>query len=195
MSEEPEVIELPDARLLLWERFMAPARAAELFALWRHSLHWQQTTIRIAGLERQIPRLNSWYGTHGYRYSGASFPARPFPAELEALRREVEQRTGYCFNAALINLYRTGQDSVAWHSDDEPELGENPAIASFSLGATRVFRIRHKRTRQTLELPLASGMLLLMAGSMQHHWQHCVPKTRRVTAERMNVTLRYLYSQ
>lgn len=195
MADLLEVIELPDARLLLWERFITQERGDELLALWRESLHWQQTTIRIAGVERQIPRLNSWYGNHAYRYSGATFAARPFPAELEALRGEVEERTGYCFNAALVNLYRTGQDSVAWHSDDEPELGENPAIASFSLGATRVFRIRHKKTRQTLELPLQAGMLLLMAGPMQHHWQHCVPKTRGVTTERLNVTLRCLYNK
>ena len=192
---DPEVIELADARLLLWENFKPQPECERLLALWRHTLDWQQTTIRIAGVERQIPRLNSWYGERAYRYSGASFPARSFPAELEALRQEVVQRTGYCFNAALVNLYRTGQDSVAWHSDDEPELGRDPVIASFSLGATRRFRIRHKKTRQTLELSLRSGMLLVMADAMQRHWQHCVPKEAGVSDERLNITLRYLHNQ
>lgn len=190
MGEQPEIIELPDARLLLWEDFVPPGRCNDLFIRWRENLDWQQTTIRIAGVERQIPRLNAWYGSSSYRYSGATFPPRPFPPEMEALRRRIVERTGYCFNAALANFYRDGRDSVAWHADDEPELGVNPVIASFSLGCTRTFRLRHKRTRRTMELPLASGMLLVMAGPMQHHWQHCIPKAPAIPGERLNITFR-----
>ncbi len=186
----PEVIELPDARLLLWEQFLPRERCERLLAQWRSGLAWQQSRIRIAGVERPIPRLNAWYGDHEYRYSGVRFPPRPFPEALDALRRCVVQATGYCFNAALVNLYRDGRDSVAWHADDERELGNNPVVASVSLGATRTFRLRHNRTRQTLKLALASGMLLVMAGPMQHHWQHCLPKEPAVADDRLNVTFR-----
>ena len=96
-------------------------------------------------------------------------------------------------NSVLLNLYRDGQDSMSWHSDDEPELGPAPVIASLSLGATRHFRLRRRgQTRTTLSLDLEGGSLLLMEAPLQQHWQHCIPKTRRQTGPRINLTWRQI---
>ena len=94
------------------------------------------------------------------------------------------------FNSVLLNLYRDEQDSVAWHSDDEPELGPNPTIGSVSFGAARTFQLRHKRTKQRLALSLEHGSYLLMQGPTQHHWEHQLPKSARAMGPRVNLTFR-----
>jgi alkylated DNA repair dioxygenase AlkB len=101
----------------------------------------------------------------------------------------VEQVRGR-YNFCLLNRYRSGADSVGWHADDEPGMGDT--IASLSLGATRIFRIRHNQTRETRSFPLADGTLLIMGGSMQRFWKHSVPKTARPVGERVNLTFRWL---
>jgi alkylated DNA repair dioxygenase AlkB len=103
----------------------------------------------------------------------------------------VGELSGTEFNAVLLNLYRDGRDGMGWHADDEPELGRNPVIASVSLGAPRRFCLRHRRRKDLkLDLELPRGSLLVMAGPMQHHWVHALPKTRRPVGERINLTFR-----
>ncbi|GIX29597.1 MAG: hypothetical protein KatS3mg124_0069 [Porticoccaceae bacterium] len=107
------------------------------------------------------------------------------------MRARVEEATGERFDCALLNLYRDERDSVDWHADDERELGPEPVVAALSLGETRRFELRRKddhRVRFALELP--SGSLLLMAGALQRHWQHRVPKERHPCGERISVTFR-----
>lgn len=112
------------------------------------------------------------------------------PPHLE-IKAAIERETGAVFNSVLLNLYRNGQDGVAWHSDDEPELGPEPVIASVSFGATRRFQLRHK-TRKDLkhEFALTHGSLLVMRGPTQQHWDHQVPKTARPVEPRINLTFR-----
>jgi alkylated DNA repair dioxygenase AlkB len=97
------------------------------------------------------------------------------------------------FNSVLLNLYRYGTDSMGWHSDNEPELGQNPVIGSLSLGGTRRFMLRH-RTEKGLkhQLELTSGSFLLMQGTTQHYWQHHIPKTKRPVPPRINLTFRVI---
>jgi len=95
----------------------------------------------------------------------------------------------------LGNWYRDGQDSMGWHADNEKVLGPNPWIASLSLGATRLFKLRHNRTGQSIDVPLTAGGLLIMGGSLQHHWRHCVPKSRTATGPRVNLTFRHVYPE
>jgi alkylated DNA repair dioxygenase AlkB len=103
----------------------------------------------------------------------------------------VEQIAGQRFNSVLLNLYRDGRDGMGWHSDDEPELGPDPVIASVSLGATRRFRMRHRKQRgETMGIDLEHGSVLLMRGPTQHRWLHAVPKTTRPVGERINLTFR-----
>lgn len=126
---------------------------------------------------------------------------------LDELRRRMEVQCGALasanlrlaelanvrWNYCLANLYRTGADSMGWHADNEPEMGN--IIGSLSLGATRRFRIRHNLSRQTQTFLLSHGSLLIMAGTMQQHWQHEVPKTKRPVGERINLTFRTIQSK
>jgi alkylated DNA repair dioxygenase AlkB len=140
------------------------------------------------------PRLLCWYGEASYTYSKLTLPATPWPAWLLPLKQQVEQAVGASFNGVLLNYYRDGQDSMGWHSDDEPELGRDPLIASVSLGAARRFTLKHKQQPLKHELSLTAGSLLVMAGHMQHHWLHALPKMARVQDGRINLTFRQIIS-
>ena len=111
-----------------------------------------------------IPRMTAWFGDGAYSYNGILHLPALFPAIIERLRERAEVLSGASFNAALANLYRTGRDSVGWHSDNEAGLGNRPIIASLSLGGERRFQFRHRETKQTITLGLRMGHWLIMAG-------------------------------
>lgn len=190
-------LSLPDAELALWPDFLSAAAARDLLDELAATAPWEQSLIRIAGRELPIPRLNVWYGDPGtnYGYSGARLASHPWTPALAGLRRRVESITGCAFNSALVNCYRSGRDSVDWHSDDEAVLGPAPVIATLSLGAARRFELRH-RTRRGLRrhLVLEAGSLLLMAGATQRHWRHRVPREPAVADMRISITLRRVRS-
>ena len=145
------------------------------------------------GLTIPQPRLIAWHGDPeaSYSYSGLTVQPTPWTTLLTSLKAKVEEVVpGFPFNSVLLNLYRNGKDSIAWHSDDEPELGENPTMASVSLGAVRKFSLKHKVTKEVHDINLASGSLLVMAGRTQTYWMHQVPKTKRPVGERINLTFR-----
>ncbi len=193
LIEEVVAVPLPDGELRHWPRAFAPGEAQELFAALRTGIDWTQEEIVLFGERRRVPRLVAWHGDPGagYTYSGTHHEPRPWTHGLLAIRRRVAQLTGHSFNSVLLNLYRDGRDGMGWHADDEPELGRDPVIASVSLGATRRFRLRHRRNRAgPVTLPLTDGSLLLMGGTLQHHWLHAVPKTATVVGERINLTFR-----
>ncbi len=189
----PRRLELEDADVrLLAEAFSGP-EASELFRLLRAGIDWRQEEVVIFGQRRRVPRLVAWHGDPGasYTYSGAPHEPLPWTPVLEQVRRRVQALSGRHFNAVLLNLYRDGRDGMGWHSDDEPELGPEPAIASVSLGAVRRFCLRHRRRKgMRAELSLPHGSLLLMSGTTQSHWVHAVPKTALPTGERINLTFR-----
>jgi alkylated DNA repair dioxygenase AlkB len=154
---------------------------------------WKAETIFLFGKETPQPRLSAWYGEKSYTYSGRTFQPLPFtPLQLE-IKRVVEQVTGRRFNSVLLNCYRDGNDSMGFHSDDEPELGREPAIASVSFGDTRTFILKHKRQPRTLKLDLTDGSLLLMAGKLQNCWRHGINKERSPHGPRINLTFRRIY--
>ena len=188
----PEVLLKDAGELLLWRDFLAPERARWWFDTLYAGLDWEQEYYTVYGRRVAAPRLSAWYGDPGaiYAYSGLVHRPRPWPESLRELRTAVEDCTGQAFNGVLANLYRAGGDGMGWHADNEPELGENPAIASLSLGAERVFRVRKGKRGESIDILLPAGSLLLMAGAFQHHWQHCLPKTRREVAPRINLTFR-----
>lgn len=187
-----ETLIADDGELLLQRQFYAPPEADALLACLLNELAWQEEDIVIAGKRVKVPRLVCWYGDPGavYRYSGVSHQPLPWTESLIAIKQRVEEQCGYRFNSVLANLYRDGNDSMGWHADKEKELGQNPAIASLSFGAERMFKIRHIKTAETLDIVLKHGDLLLMAGALQHHWRHCAPKTRQVKTPRINLTFR-----
>jgi alkylated DNA repair dioxygenase AlkB len=191
---QPEHITGPDAELVLYRQFIAPADSARLLRVLSEEIHWRQDCIRLFGREHAIPRLQQFQGEAGlhYRYSGLLLEAEPWHPLVEQLRQQIARVEPRAFNCVLLNLYRSGSDSMGWHSDDEPELGPNPVIASLSLGHPRRFLLRHRQAPEQpkIELTLDDGSLLLMRGSTQHHWQHALPLTRRACAPRLNLTFR-----
>ncbi len=192
-QDEGQRFALADADVRLWPAAFEPREASRLFDELRGGIAWQHEEVTIFGRRRLVPRLVAWHGDPDarYTYTGTAHDPLPWTPPLEAIRERVRELTGHSFNAVLLNLYRDGRDGMGWHSDDEPELGRDPVIASVSLGATRRFCMRHRRRKDSrLELPLGHGSLLLMSGPTQHHWLHAVPKTRATTGERINLTFR-----
>jgi len=181
-----------DGELYYLPEFLPQQEARELFECLLNELAWQEEEVTIAGRRVKVPRLICWYGDEGavYRYSGVAHDPLPWPDSLRRLRQSIESACGHVFNSVLGNLYRDGRDSMGWHADQEKELGNNPFIASLSLGEERLFKIRHNKTGEQVDLSLAGGSLLLMGGSLQHHWRHCVPKTREAKSARINLTFR-----
>ncbi|TWR27123.1 alpha-ketoglutarate-dependent dioxygenase AlkB [Mucilaginibacter achroorhodeus] len=158
-------------------------------------IDWKQETIQMYGKLLNTPRLTAWYGDNEktYAYSGNKYFPMPWTPELLKIKQRVDEASGIRFNSVLLNYYRNGNDSVAWHADDEPELGRNPIIASVSFGQARRFDIRHKedhKLRHSVELE--NGSLLIMKGDLQHNWEHRVPKSTKAVKERINLTFRVI---
>jgi alkylated DNA repair dioxygenase AlkB len=197
-----EAIPLAGADLLLDRRWL-PAKAADkLFASLRDpvqaGIDWEVHRLKLFGREVDSPRLSRWIGDPGasYRYSGVRFEPASWPRALNVLRKAVSAAAGEDFNSVLANLYRDGNDSMGWHSDDEPELGVQPIIASLSLGAERRFVLKSKAAGgEKLELLLPHGSLLVMRGDTQKNYKHSLPRTRKKTGERMNLTFRRVFGK
>lgn len=171
--------------------------AADAALRWLERLHaeipWERHRLRLFGREIDAPRLSCWIGDADavYTYSGTRFEPHDWTPACAGLRDRLGPLCGERYNSVLCNLYRDGRDSMGWHSDDESELGPAPVIASLSFGATRRFRLRHRRDpARRLEIDLPSGSLLLMAGATQRHYRHDLPKTARVVGVRINLTFR-----
>ncbi|MBD8873265.1 alpha-ketoglutarate-dependent dioxygenase AlkB [Rhodanobacter sp. DHB23] len=196
-------IVLPGADVALWSPWLGAVEADALFVELRRAIAWENHRIRLFGREVASPRLSCWIGDPGatYTYSRSRFEPQPWPAALAALRPRVEQACGARFNSVLANLYRDGGDAMGWHSDDEPELGARPVIASLSLGAERRFRLRRRRARgesaqpgDTSELLLPHGSLLRMAGDTQRLCRHELPRMRNLAEARINLTFRCIHT-
>lgn len=188
-------LSLPDAELLMDPGWLPPARADALMGALRDGLHWEVHRIRMFGRWVDCPRLSSWIGDGdaSYVYSGARFEPRPWHPALAQLRSELRSTLGLDFNSVLANRYRDGRDAMGWHSDDEPELGPQPVIASISLGAARRFALKHRRDRLCkLTIELAHGSLLLMRGDTQSNYRHALPRTVRPVGDRINLTFRQI---
>lgn len=173
-----------------------PASAGQLFERLRAGIDWQRHTIRMFGRELEQPRRLCFLGDDGvvYRYSGADYPAAAWHPAVAGLRDRLAAEGVATFNSALLNMYRDGKDSMGWHADDEPELGQDPVIASISLGAVRRFVLRSRAMpRERFEFTPSAGSLIVMRGDLQHHWQHQLPKTRASVGPRINLTFRQVF--
>ncbi|NOU27380.1 MAG: alpha-ketoglutarate-dependent dioxygenase AlkB [Polyangiaceae bacterium] len=175
--------------------WLAPAEADGVLASILGEAELTQESIVLFGREVLQPRLSLWMGDEPYRYSGKTFAPAPWTPAVGSLRRRLEAETGYRFNSVLLNLYRSGQDSMGFHADDEPELGPRPIIASVSLGAARRFVLRPKAKAAAPlrhEMTLGHGSLLVMLGDTQRNWVHGIPKTTRAAGQRLNLTFRHV---
>ncbi len=188
-------IPIEDGTLCLWQPLLSSDESETLFAQLSSTLNWRQDEMMIAGKRTPIPRLQAWYGDAGsqYGYSGIALPPLSWTKALLQIKQTIETITQQRFNSVLANYYRNGQDSVSWHQDNEPELGQNPIIASLSLGETRQFQLRHTKGKYpTIKLNLPHNTLLLMSGSTQKNWQHQIPKTKKAVGPRINLTFRLI---
>jgi len=174
--------------------WIPPQEADALFSRLLERLPLKQESIVVAGRTVLQPRLTLWMGDPDavYRYSGRTFVPVAWDDLVLGLRIRVERSARWCFNSVLFNLYRNGQDSMGYHSDDEPELGPKPTIASVSFGATRQFKLkpRKKSLGPPGEFALTHGSLLIMRGSTQEVFVHGVPKEPSVSGPRLNLTFR-----
>ena len=185
---------IPEAQVYYQPQLELPAPEQSLLQRLLAEVPWVAQEIVVWGKPHLQPRLMAWYGDdHArYTYSGVELEPLPWSPLLADIKTRVEQASGARFNSVLVNYYRNQRDSMGFHSDDEPELGERPVIASLSLGEERIFVMKHKRDRGSapVRLKLASGSLLVMKGDTQKNWRHGINKLQRECSPRVNMTFR-----
>ena len=175
--------ELPDAELKLWEQFFQKDESDNYYKILLKESPWKQRTRKMYDRMIPDPRLAAWYGSES---------SDACPSTLLEIKERVEHECRIVFNSVLLNYYRDGNDSVAWHSDTLPSSGKHQPIASVTFGETRLFKVRHKTNKafSQLSIPLTHGSLLLMGETMQYCYEHHVPKTSRKIGARINLTFR-----
>lgn len=168
------------------------AQADHYLDLLLHEIKWEQDRAVLYGKEIITKRKVAWYGDEAfhYTYSNTTKEALPWTAVLLALKNKIEAETGETFNSCLLNLYHSGEEGMAWHSDAEKDLQKDGAIASLTFGAARKFAFKHKVNGNKVELILTHGSLLVMKGQTQRHWLHRLPPTKKVSMPRVNLTFR-----
>ena len=195
LFEEELNLQLPDCDICYFPNFLNSEKADSFFESLRKNVPWQQDDITVFGRTYAQPRLTALFGNNEkpYSYSNIIMQPHEFTQELLEIKNKIETKTNVVFTTCLLNLYRNGNDSNGWHADNEKELGENPVIASITLGQERFFHLKH-RTRKELKhkLLLEHGSLLLMQGETQHQWLHQIAKTKKSIGERINLTFRVI---
>lgn len=183
---------LPDAEISLWPDWLG--QQSQMLLQLQQQLAWSQDSITLFGKAVKIPRQQVWMGDPHchYRYSGTRFAPQPWHPLVLSLTKQVSRFLAQPFNCVLLNLYANGQQHMGWHADNEPELGDDPIIASLSLGATRRFDLKHRHNDWQLSLNLTPGSLMLMSGNCQQYWLHRLPKQSSVQTARINLTFRYI---
>lgn len=198
-SSSLEPLNLPNAEVSYLDAMPLAATPEAILARLLEEIRWEHKDIFIKGRAIKQPRLTAWYGEAdaAYTYSGLKNQPLPWSPLLLELKGQVEELTGTSFNSALLNLYRHNRDSIGFHSDDEPELGPNPTIASLSFGQERTFILRSKwdKSLSPRKIKLPSGSLLVMAGPTQEHWVHGIEKERDLCEPRVNITFRTIHSK
>ena len=196
---KPTVTILPltstrEAALFHWKNWLPNSKADQTLAFALQQIPWRKDVIKMFGRTIQIPRLQNWFSESGqsYTYSRLSLPGLDYLEWMAYLSLDVKKTTQNDFNGILVNYYRDGSDSMDWHADDESSLGVEPVVASVSLGAERTFQLRHKVTRDRINVSLTHGSLFLMGPGIQDYWQHRIAKAKNLTEPRISLTFRKL---
>lgn len=193
IEADPEQNYLPyDGTVQYYGKVVQTAAADHYFEALLHTIAWENDQALIFGKLFTTKRKVAWYGDRRfeYTYSNMNKYALPWTTELIELKALVETLTGETFNSCLLNLYHSGEEGMAWHSDGETDLKKNGAIASLSFGAERKFAFKHKQSKEKVELYLEHGSLLVMKDVTQTHWLHRLPPTKKVSTARINLTFR-----
>jgi alkylated DNA repair dioxygenase AlkB len=177
---------------IYYGKIISAAHADRYFEVLLNEIAWKNDEAKFMGKLITTARKVAWYGdsNFSYTYSGVTKTALPWTSELLALKSLAENITGANFNSCLLNLYHTGQEGMAWHSDGEKMLEKKGTIASISFGAERKFSFKHKRSGEKVSLLLEHGSLLTMKGETQVHWMHRLPPATKITSARINLTFR-----
>ena len=189
----PETNLLPQGgELYYYGKIFEKKQAETFFRELLHNVEWKQDEVIIFGKRIVTKRKTAWFGEEEFEYTYSRITRRAslWTPELVTLKERVEEVTGLKFNSCLLNLYHSGEEGMSWHSDAEAELGNEPEIASLSLGAERKFVLKHKISAEKISLTLEDGSLLLMKGKTQRNWVHSLPKTKKVKTPRINLTFR-----
>ena len=183
--------------IISYEKFINTLDADRIFSSALNEIPWETSTIKMYGKEVSIPRLQCWIGDPGceYAYSGKSLQRYDYFEPLIEIRSLIHNQLGIYFNSVLANLYRDGNDSMGFHADDEPELGNNPVIASLSLGAERPLVFQNKDKTETKTFNQPHGSLMLMQGVTQSAWKHGIRKSKKISEPRINFTFRNIITQ
>jgi alkylated DNA repair dioxygenase AlkB len=183
-----------DGMVDYYPHFLDLDQSTALFQKISSSEKFEQNDILLFGKRVKVPRLEAYYALNGeaYGYSGQALTVQLFPSYLNELRLQVQEKTKSQFNALLINYYRDGQDSNGWHADNEKSLGEEPNIASLSLGAVRRFELKHMANGIKKNILLANGSLLHMHGQLQKQYKNQLPKIKGLQQARLNLTFRWV---
>ena len=172
---------------------LIPKEKSEFFLLQlSKNIQWRNDESVMFGKHYITRRKTAWYGDQPfcYTYSKIKRTALPWTDELLEIKRIVENKEEVEFNSCLLNFYHDGDDGMSWHSDNEKELEKNGVIASVSLGAERKFSFKHKRNKEKIDLILGNGSLLVMKEQIQTHWMHQLPKSKKISEPRINLTFR-----
>jgi|TARA_B110000483_G_scaffold235407_1_gene306892 alkylated DNA repair dioxygenase AlkB len=181
-----------DGEVNYYGRVLNNESSQAYFDMLLNDIQWENDKAIIFGKLILTKRKVAWYGDlpYEYTYSKTTKLALPWTKELLELKELVEKKSGENYNSCLLNLYQTGEEGMAWHSDAEPDLQKDGAVGSISLGAERKFSFKHKNTKQSVSIVLERGSLLVMKGKTQNHWLHRLPPTKKVKSPRINLTFR-----
>ena len=195
MFNEPLHLNLPEGEecFSYYPQFMESEVANSLFNSLKMEINWQHLPIVLFGKKVLQPRLTAWCAldNKSYAYAGLKMSVQDMPDYLYEWMQKIGNQCGETFNSVLLNYYRDGNDSMGWHRDNEPELGNHPTIASLSLGEARQFSIRkYKQHEVKAQLMLQHGSLLVMRNQSQQLFEHALPKSKRMNGPRINLTFR-----
>ncbi|MGL1884941.1 MAG: alpha-ketoglutarate-dependent dioxygenase AlkB [Reichenbachiella sp.] len=190
---DPKANLLPQGGIVNYHnKILSKTDANHYFDRLLHHIAWKNDKAIMYGKTIITKRKVAWYGDEPfeYTYSNTTKQALPWTKELLELKSIVEEKTQETYNSCLMNLYHTGEEGMAWHSDGEKDLKKNGAIASVSLGAERKFGFKHKQSNEKVMLYLEHGSLMVMKGETQSHWTHRLPPTKKIADPRINLTFR-----
>lgn len=193
IEADPKQNHLPyDGTVQYYGKVVQTAAADHYFDQLMQTIAWENDQALIFGKLLTTKRKVAWYGDRRfeYTYSNMNKYALPWTQELLELKQLAESLTRETFNSCLLNLYHSGEEGMAWHSDGETDLKKDGAIASFSFGAERKFAFKHKQSKEKVELYLEHGSLLVMKDTTQTYWLHRLPPTKKVSMARVNLTFR-----
>jgi alkylated DNA repair dioxygenase AlkB len=197
MLKNPLNIIAQDGIALYHEKVLTDEQIKPLYDKLLNKINWENERVVMFGKEIITKRKVAFYSDPliAYTYSSKTKIGLPWKDPLIILKNIVESLTKQTYNACLLNLYHNGEEAMGWHSDNEKEIIANSSIASLSIGASRKFSFKHKVTKETISIQLGNGSLLEMKGTIQSHWLHTLPKSKKITESRINLTFRQMHAQ